>query len=137
MRNSSKKILSFLVILSLFLACLISLKVRGRSISNRESFQIISEFYSPDSKYKATVFLDGGNATVSNSIKVTVTKSYKKKIYESDIIFVQARVNAVDVRWDSNSDLKIIYNEDEFSDIFKQVNTLHHVNISYDKIATS
>lgn len=126
-----KKYIKNLIIVALIFSTFIYLNVRSHEVLSRKSINIIEEIYSPNSKYKSVVFLDGGSATVSNNIRVAVVKSSKKRIYDSDVIFFQDKVSSVNIKWNSDTELVINYYDTPFNRIINKIENIDGINIIY------
>ncbi len=133
MKNNKFIVISLLIILPLILLFFIK-NINNPKVLSRESISIIAEVYSPDKAYKCTIFKDKGNLTVSDNIRISLTKSDKSQIYDSDIIFLGNRVQSSSVEWVNNKKLTISYKDNEFIDIIKQVTHKLNIIIEYKKL---
>lgn len=129
-----KKYIKVLIIVALIFSVFMYLNMRSHEVLSRKSISVVEEVKSPNSEYKSVIFLDGGSATVSNNIRIAVVKNSKKRIYDSDIVFLQNRVNYADIKWNSNTELVISYYDRGSDAIIKQVESSKGINIIYKKI---
>ncbi|MFR8871974.1 DUF5412 family protein [Paraclostridium sordellii] len=127
----NKKIILGLVVISLIFACIIYIKNRFNRVLNRESIKVLKEIESPNGKNKVTIFYDEGNWTVSENIRISITKNDDSTIYDSDVIFLVNRIKNVSVRWISNNDIVIDYNSDSSSQEFRKIKKFKNINIEY------
>lgn len=127
----NKKIILGLVVISLIFACIIYIKDRFDRVLNRESIKVLKEIESPNGKNKVTIFYDEGNWTVSENIRISITKNDDSTIYDSDVIFLVNRIKNVSVRWISNNDIVIDYNSDSSSQEFRKIKKFKNINIEY------
>lgn len=127
----NKKIILGLVVISLIFAYIIYLKNRGHKVLNRESVKILKEIESPNGKNKVTIFYDEGSATVSENIRISITKNDDSNIYDSDVIFLVDKINNASVRWVSNNDIVINYNKSAYSQEFRKIKKFKNINIEY------
>lgn len=128
-----KYIKSFIIVILIF-SVFMHLNMKSHEVLSRKSISVVDEIKSPNNEYKSVIFLDGGSATVSNNIRVAVVKNSKKRIYDSDIVFLQSRVNYSRVKWDSNNELVISYYDRGSDSIIKQIDSSNGINIIYKKI---
>lgn len=129
--KSNKKIILGLVIISLIFACIIYLKNRGHKVLDRESVKVLKEIESPNGKNKVTIFYDEGSATVSENIRISITKNDDSNIYDSDVIFLVDKINNASVRCESNNDIVINYNKSAYSQEFRKIKKFKNINIEY------
>lgn len=134
MKKNKFIIIILLIIIPLIIVLFFIKNINNTEVLSRKSINIIDEVYSTDKTYKCTVFRDNGSLTVSNNIRISLTKSNKKKIYDSDIIFLGNRMENVSVKWINNNKLNISYEDNEFVDIIKQVKNISNISIEYKKI---
>ena len=127
----NKKIILGLVVISLIFACIIYIKNRFNRVLNRESIKVLKEIESPNGKNKVTIFYDEGNWTVSENIRISITKNDDSTIYDSDVIFLVNRIKNASVRWISNNDIVIDYNRGEYSQEFRKIKKFKNINIEY------
>lgn len=127
----NKKIILGLVVISLIFACIIYIKDRFNRVLSRESIKVLKEIESPNGKNKVTIFYDEGNWTVSENIRISITKNDDSTIYDSDVIFLVNRIKNVSVRWISNNDIVIDYNSDSSSQEFRKIKKFKNINIEY------
>lgn len=127
----NKKIILGLVVISLIFACIIYLKNRGYKVLDRESVKVLKEIESPNGKNKVTIFYDEGSATVSENIRISITKNDDSNIYDSDVIFLVDKINNASVRWESNNDIVINYNKSAYSQEFRKIKKFKNINIEY------
>lgn len=119
--------------ISLIFAYIIYLKNRGHKVLNRESVKVLKEIDSPNGKNKVTIFYDGGSATVSENIRISITKNDDSNIYDSDVVFLVDKIDNASVRWVSNNDIVINYSNDAYSHEFRKINKFKNINIEYRK----
>ena len=127
----NKKITLGLVVISLIFAYIIYLKNRGHKVLDRESVKVLKEIESPNGKNKVTIFYDEGSATVSENIRISITKNDDSNIYDSDVIFLVDKINNASVRWVSNNDIVINYNKSAYSQEFRKIKKFNNINIEY------
>nr|WP_308859826.1 DUF5412 family protein [Paeniclostridium sordellii] len=127
----NKKIILVLVVISLIFAYIVYLKNRGRKVLARESVKVLKEIDSPNGKNKVTIFYDEWSATVSENIRISITKNDDSNIYDSDVIFLVDRINKASVRWVSNNDIVIDYNKGAYSQEFRKIKKFKNINIEY------
>lgn len=127
----NKKITLGLVVISLIFAYIIYLKNRGHKVLDRESVKVLKEIESPNGKNKVTIFYDEGSATVSENIRISITKNDDSNIYDSDVIFLVDKINNASVRWVSNNDIVINYNKSAYSQEFRKIKKFKNINIEY------
>lgn len=132
-----KKYIKSLIIAALIFSTFLYLNMKSHEVLHRKSINITEEIYSPNGKYKSVVFLDGGSATVSNNIRVAVVKSSKKRIYDSDVIFFQDKVNSVNIKWNSDTELVINYYNTPFNRIIDKIENIDGINIIYEKVESN
>ncbi|MCR1850943.1 DUF5412 domain-containing protein [Paeniclostridium sordellii] len=127
----NKKIILGLVVISLIFACIIYIKDRFDRVLSRESVEVLKEIESPNGKNKVTIFYDEGNWTVSENIRISITKNDDSNIYDSDVIFLVNRIKNASVRWISNNDIVIDYNRGAYSQEFRKIKKFKNINIEY------
>lgn len=134
MKKNKFTIITLSIIIPLIIILFFIQNINNPEVLSRKSINIINEIYSPNKIYKCTIFKDKGSLTVSDNIRISLTKSNKKKIRDSDIIFLGNRMENVSVKWINNNKLNISYEDDEFIDIIKQIKDISNINIEYKKI---
>lgn len=127
-----KKIIKIIIIISLIGSAFLFFYMKSKEVLSRDSVKIVKELKSPDEKYKCTIFLDEGSATVSDNIRISITKSDKKRIYNSDVVFLQNKTRFADAKWINNKELVISYRED--SNIINNLSSFEDIKITYKKI---
>ena len=105
----------------------------------------LDEVYSPDKKYKAITYLDGGGATASDDILITLVPANVKKVYTSYIVFHE-RISlrrVFSAEWKNNKNLVIGYkylserkDEDKLRRDMKSLN-IYTLRFKYDDIDIS
>lgn len=129
----NKKIILILVIISLIFVYIVYLKNRGRKVLDRESVKVLKEINSPNKKNKVTIFYDEGSSTVSENIRISITKNDDSNIYDSDVVFLVDKINNASVRWVSNNNIVINYTNSAYSYEFRKINKFKNINIEYKR----
>ncbi|MBU5593382.1 DUF5412 domain-containing protein [Clostridium sp. MSJ-4] len=93
---------------------------------------IVKELESPNKEIKAIAFIKEGGATVDFSPQVSILKNNKKFRNESGNVFVGNHSKYVDIHWENNNTLIVIY-DCEDKDILKKIDEIDGIKVKYEK----